>query len=52
MKSFYQSCYLSTSRKDPKMLKLALGVLLVLLYSVPSVSAQQPMQDVVYLKDG
>lgn len=42
MKSFYQSCYL----------KLVLSALLVLLYSVPNISAQEPMQEVVYLKNG
>lgn len=52
MKSFYQSCYLFISRKRAMVLKLALCVLLVLFYSIPSVSAYQPMQDVVYLKNG
>ncbi len=52
MKFFYQSCYLSISRKRAMVLKLALGVILVLFYSVPSASAQEPMQDVVYLKNG
>jgi len=42
MKSLYQSYYL----------KLALSALLVFFYSVPSVSAQEPMQEVVYLKNG
>jgi hypothetical protein len=34
------------------MLKCFLGALLILFYFVPSLSAQQLMQDVVYLKDG
>lgn len=34
------------------MLKYALGALLVLFCLVPRLSAQEPMQDVVYLKDG
>lgn len=43
---------LSFSRKEVVMLKCALGALLVLFCFVPSLSAQQLTQDVVYLKDG
>lgn len=39
-------------RKEVVMLKYVLGALLVLFCLVPRLSAQEPMQDVVYLKDG